>query len=308
MQVLLLGASGQLGGELRTALTPFADVTAPDRSELDCARVGDVEAFVRALAPDCVVNAAAYTNVNDAERDREQAERLNATLPACLASSCDRIGASLVHFSSDYVFSGDSVRPYREDDATGPVNWYGETKLAGERAILAATDRATILRTGWIYGLTGHNFFRTMLRLAQERTEIRVVNDQCGAPTWSRQVALAAASMVVQLGCDVDAWRRVNGICHISAGGETSWHRFASRLLSLDPARAYHVVQRITAIRSVDGPAAARRPAYSVLDCGRLADRFGIRLPSWEHQLELVWESYAGHRDGERSASGLQIE
>ena len=204
---------------------------------------------------------------------------------------CERIGAGLVHYSTDYVFAGDGHRPYREVDATAPINWYGATKRAGEEAVLRATDRAVILRTSWIYGKTGSNFFRTMLRLARERTEVRVVDDQRGAPTWSHAVAEGTASVISQLGKRGDAWRTAHGIYHMTAGGETTWYHFASRLLELDPKRGEHVVERITPISSDLYPTPARRPAYSVIDCTRLAEQLGVRLPSWERQLEQVWAS-----------------
>ncbi|MEP6991222.1 MAG: dTDP-4-dehydrorhamnose reductase [bacterium] len=291
LRILLLGGTGQIGGALKGTLAPVGDVMAPSRAELDCTRIDRVEAFVRASAPHCVVNAAAYTRVDDAETDREGAELLNAALPASLAACCERIGAGLVHYSTDYVFAGDGQRPYREDDPTAPINWYGSTKRAGEEAVLRSTDRALILRTSWIYGTTGNNFFRTMLRLARERTEIRVVDDQRGAPTWAHAVAEGTAAVISQLGQHSDAWRAAHGIYHMTAGGETTWYHFASRLLELDPARAEQVVETITPIPSALYPTPARRPAYSVLDCMRLEERLGVRLASWERQLEQVWAS-----------------
>ena len=291
LRILLLGGTGQIGGALKSTLASVAEVVAPDRAALDCTQIDRVETFVATSAPHCVVNAAAYTRVDDAERERDQAELLNVALPASLAASCERIGAGLVHYSTDYVFAGDGHRPYREDDATAPINWYGATKRAGEEAILRATDRAVILRTSWIYGKTGSNFFRAMLRLARERTEIRVVDDQRGAPTWSHAVAEGTASVVSQLGMRGDAWRGAHGIYHMAAEGETTWYHFASRLLELEPKRGEQVVERITPIASALYPTPARRPAYSVLDCTRLAERFGVQLPSWERQLEQVWAS-----------------
>ncbi|CAN5748512.1 dTDP-4-dehydrorhamnose reductase [soil metagenome] len=291
LRILLLGGTGQIGGALKASLAHFADVIAPTRAELDCARIDRVEAFVRESAPHCVVNAAAYTRVDDAETDRDFAELLNAALPASLAAACERIGAGLVHYSTDYVFAGDGLRPYREDDPTAPINWYGATKRAGEEAVLRFTDRAVILRTSWIYGTTGNNFFRTMLRLARERAEVRVVDDQRGAPTWSHAVADGTAAVVSQLGQHNDAWRAAHGIYHMTAGGETTWYQFASRLLELDPGRAEHVVERITPIPSTLYPTPARRPAYSVLDCTRLEEHLGVRLASWERQVEQVWAS-----------------
>ena len=291
LRILLLGGTGQIGGALKSSLAPFADVIAPPRAELDCARIVQVEAFVKDSAAHCVVNAAGYTRVDDAETDRDRAELLNAALPARLAATCERIGAGLVHYSTDYVFAGDGNRPYREDDPTAPKNWYGSTKRAGEEAVLRSTDRAVIFRTSWIYGTTGSNFFRTMLRLAREQEEVRVVDDQHGAPTWAHAVADGTAAVIAQLGHHSDAWGAAHGIYHMTAAGETTWYQFASRLLELDPGRAEHVVERITPIPSTLYPTPARRPAYSVLDCARLEARFGVRLASWERQLENVWAS-----------------
>ena len=291
VRVLLLGGSGQIGRELRSALAGFADVAAPTHAELDGTRLDEVEAFATALAPAWIVNAAAYTRVDDAERERAAAELLNAALPERLAEVCERTGGRLLHFSTDYVFSGTKTTPYVENDETRPVNWYGATKLAGERRILGITDRALIFRTSWIYARTGQNFFRTMLRLAREREELRVVSDQRGSPTWARAVAEAAAQVVERVERGTLEGAAARGIFHLTASGETSWHEFAIRLLALDPQRAEHRVRRITPIPSTDYVTPAVRPSYSVLDCTLAEERLGIRLPSWERQLEMAWAS-----------------
>lgn len=290
-RVLVLGGSGQVGSELRRELGSSAETFAPTRAQLDCSRLALVEEYVSALAPDVVINAVAYTRVDDAEHEREAAQVLNAELPKRLAACCARVGAGLVHFSTDYVFSGDGSRPYREDDRTGPLNWYGETKLAGEAAVIRETDRAIVIRTSWIYGGAGHNFHRTMLRLARQREEIRVVDDQRGAPTWARDVAQGAVAIIGQLGTDPVVWHSHHGLYHMSAAGETTWFGFASKLLELDPLRVEHVVRRLLPITSEEYPQAASRPRYSVLDSSRAAERFGIRLPSWDRQLEVMSKS-----------------
>lgn len=291
LRILLLGGTGQIGGALKTCLAPLGDVIAPTRSTLDCSRLGDVERFIAHVAPECVVNAAAYTQVDKAENDRVVAQTLNSDLPRTLAVACHRLGVGLVHYSTDYVFGGDGHRPYREDDVTAPANWYGATKLAGEAAILSATDRAVILRTSWIYGRTGSNFFRTMLRLAREREEIRVVDDQVGSPTWSHSVAEGTSAIIGQLGRDTDTWQAAAGVYHMTAGGSTTWHGFATRLLELDPNRNEHAVRRVIGIPTSEYPTPAQRPAYSVLDCSRLAERLGVRLPEWQVQLALAWQA-----------------
>lgn len=290
-KVLLLGGTGQIGSELRTILVTRADLVAPGRTQLDCASTKDVDDAIMSMRPDVVVNTAAYTRVDDAERDRDAALLLNAHLPETLARACERVGARLLHFSTDYVFPGDSLRPYREDDATGPINWYGETKLRGEQAVLAECSRAVILRTSWVYGRTGSNFFRTMLRLARERQQICVVSDQFGSPTWSRAAARAAASVLSRLETDDKAWEELRGVYHAAAGGVASWFEFATRLLSLDPDRGAHLTTELVAIGTADFPTRARRPSYSVLDCSLLAARMGVELPSWSAQLDAVWAS-----------------
>ncbi len=291
LRILLLGGSGQIGGALRTTLGPLGDVSAPTRATLDCARLHDVDAFVMALRPDVVVNAAAYTRVDDAEHERAAAERMNGELPATLAAVCARVGANLLHYSTDYVFSGAQRRPYTETDATGPLSWYGVTKLAGDVGALRETDRALVLRTSWVYGHTGTNFVRTITRLAREREELRVVDDQTGSPTWSHAVARGTAALLAQLSTDAAAWRAGHGVWHMSAAGETTRHGFAVRALALDPDAGEHVVRRVTPVATRDYPVAARRPAYSALDCSAIANGFDVRLPHWEEQLAEMWRT-----------------
>jgi len=291
LRVLLLGGTGQIGTELRSLLASVADVTAPSREQLDCCRTDKVCEYVTALQPDAVLNAAAFTRVDDAETERAEAAQLNAELPGILASACERIGASLVHFSTDYVFGGNASRPYREDDPTGPVNWYGATKLAGELAALSACERIIVLRTSWVYGRTGRNFFRTVLRLAREREEVRIVDDQCGAPTWAHEIASGTVDVLTTLGADAAEWSNYRGVYHLSAGGMTSWFEFAERILSSDPDRPSHTLRRLTPIRSSEYPTLAARPAYSVLDSSLINDRLGIRLLPWDVQLERLWSS-----------------
>ncbi len=292
MKVLLLGGTGQIGGELRSTLAAFAEVVAPTRTELDAGRMEDVASAVARFAPGCVVNAAAYTRVDDAERNREAASVLNTQLPGTLASACERLGVGLIHISTDYVFPGDAHCPYREHDATGPINWYGETKLAGELAALQACSRAVIVRTSWIYGRSGRNFFRTVLRQAREKEELRVVDDQRGSPTWSRSVAVGISRIVHQLRSESPAWEVASGVYHMTAKGDTSWFGFAEHLLRSDPDRSAQKVQRLIPIAASDFPTLAKRPAYSVLSCDHLADRFGIALDHWQVQLEAAWSSH----------------
>jgi len=295
--ILLLGGSGQIGWELWRSLSPLGAVAAPSRAELDLADPDRLGRFVRDLAPRLIVNAAAYTDVDGAEAAPEQAIAINGMAPGVLAAEAMRLGIGLVHYSTDYVFDGSGRAPqakapgYREEDATGPLNAYGRSKLAGEQAIEASGAAHLILRTSWIYAARGRNFLRTIRRLAQERDELRIVDDQTGSPTWARCIAEATVHILGQ--CDIQngiaALRDRGGLYHLSATGRTTWHGFAEAIL--DRLRARHGAtlraQRVVPITSAEYPQAARRPAFSVLDCDAAARAFGIVLPPWGEQLDL---------------------
>lgn len=299
-RLLLLGGTGQVGWELRRTLAPLGRMLAPSRAELDLARAAtDPDALlgaVRAAAPLVVVNAAAYTAVDQAEAEPALAHAVNARAPALLARACAETGALLVHFSTDYVFDGTADRPYRETDPTAPVNVYGASKRAGEEAIVAAGGAHLIFRTSWIYGLRGRNFLRTMRRLAREQAELHVVSDQRGAPTWSRLVAEGTALVLARVlaGRGTSGFSTADvpsGIYHLSAAGEASWHEFAEALLASDPRRAEHLCRRVVPLATADRPTPARRPRYTVLDDTLTATTFGVRLPDWREQLALVDET-----------------
>jgi dTDP-4-dehydrorhamnose reductase len=289
---LVTGARGQLGYELLRELAPLGAVIAPGREELDLARPETARAAVRRHRPQVVVNAAAYTAVDRAESEPELAAVVNAEAPGVLAEAAREIGAALVHYSTDYVFDGAKDGAYVEDDATGPLSTYGRTKLAGERAVAEAGCPYLVLRTSWVFGARGHNFLRTILRLAAERPTLRIVADQYGAPTWSRLLAagtaLALAAARGVRGDLRDGVARASGTYHLTAAGRTSWHGFASRILECAPAGAARVCTAVEPITTAEYPSPARRPANSVLDSGRFAETFGIRLPSWEAQLDLA--------------------
>jgi dTDP-4-dehydrorhamnose reductase len=279
---MLLGARGQVGWELERALAPLAEVVALGRERLDLARPDSIVATVRQHRPTVIVNAAAYTAVDRAEQEPDLAHAVNAVAPGILAEEARRCGALLVHYSTDYVFDGGKGSPYTEEDAPRPLNTYGRTKLEGERAIQAAGPPYLILRTGWVYGLRGKNFLLTIQRLASERKELRVVDDQAGAPTWSRFLAEATAQMLARH----DVSER-SGLYHLSAAGCTSWYGFARAILDRLPADARPA---LIPIASEDYPAAAQRPRYSVLDNTRYQQCFGLRSPGWDEQLRLVLE------------------
>ena len=281
MKLLLLGGNGQVGRELRRSLLPLGELVVATRDGGDADAVADFDApaslavLIERTAPEVVVNAAAYTAVDKAETDAAAAFRINAEAPAAIAQACVDTGALLVHYSTDYVFDGNATRPYREDDATAPLGVYGASKLAGEQAIRASGARHAILRTAWVYAAHGRNFLLTMLRLANERDELRVVADQIGAPTPAAWIADATAEII----------RRgvmASGTWHLVADGETSWHGFAEAIV--DEAHALGLIARkprVVAIPTADYPTPARRPAYSVLDTTRLQRDFGIVPPDW---------------------------
>jgi dTDP-4-dehydrorhamnose reductase len=285
MKLLLLGGNGQVGRELRRSLSPLGDLVVATRDGGEADVVADFDtleslaALIAVVAPDVVVNAAAYTAVDKAETDAGAAFRINADAVAAIARACAACGALLVHYSTDYVFDGSATQPYREDHATAPLGVYGESKLAGEQAIRASGARHAILRTAWVYASHGKNFLLTMLRLAGDREELRVVADQIGAPTPAAWIADATAALIRQGVVTAGTW-------HLTAGGETSWHGFAEAIVHEAHRRGLIARKpRVVAIPTSDYPTPARRPAYSVLDTSRLQRDFGIVPPEWRDGL-----------------------
>ena len=307
MRILLLGAAGQVGFELMRALGPLGEMVLATRAgllpgQVPCrkADLTDTDAalvaLLDALAPALVVNAAAYTAVDRAEDEPALARRINGDAVGTLGRWAAPRGVPVIHYSTDYVFDGAGRRPWREDDATAPLGVYGASKLAGEQALRASGAPHLILRTAWVYAARGHNFLRTMLRLAAERDTLRVVSDQFGAPTPARLIANATAAMVARsaprgtFGSDVP-W----GTYHLTAAGHTSWHGFATALLtSAQRAGLIAKSPRVEAISSADYPTRARRPAWSVLDCARVQQTFALRLPEWDIALNAVIGELAG--------------
>ncbi len=282
--ILITGKNGQLGYELaRTFSSEGAfNVVALDRTQLDLTKLDQVRAKVRELQPALIINAAAYTAVDQAENDAVMAMQVNGIAPAVLAEEANLCGAALIHYSTDYVFAGDGTVPYSESDAVHPQNVYGQTKLAGELAISSIAKRYLILRAAWLYSNRRHNFLLTMLRLARERTELKVVNDQLGSPTWVRDVATATQAMVKPDGAAI-AVTIPNGIYHVTATGVTSWHGFADAIIrgTNDPQRK---IKQVDAITSAQYNAPAKRPAYSVLSHEKL-EAAGIKMRNWRDQL-----------------------
>jgi dTDP-4-dehydrorhamnose reductase len=296
MKFLLLGAAGQVGYELHRALSPLGRVVPACRDGRlpggGAARVADLSdpsalhALLNAEKPDAIVNAAAYTGVDRAESEAELAHAINATAPGVLAEWCHVHGTRLLHYSTDYVFDGQGTRPWREQDGTAPLGVYGHSKRAGEAAVAESGAEYLILRTAWVYAARGQNFLRTMLRLAAERDHLRVVDDQIGAPTPARWIATATAAIFAEVKAG-KPWR--NGIVHVSAAGQTSWHGFAQTIFAT--AQAAGLLERLPtldAIASSDYPTPAQRPAFSCLDNTRLHDWFGLTLPDWREGVAQV--------------------
>lgn len=288
MRILLTGVNGQVGWELQRTLAPLGEVIAADRSVLDLADTAGIRRSVAAIAPDLIVNPAAYTAVDKAESEPELAHAINAAAPGELAQAAAARGIPLVHFSTDYVFDGKKSGAYIEADAPQPLGVYGASKLAGELAVQGAGIPHLILRTSWVYGLRGRNFLLTMLRLARERDSLAVVDDQFGAPTWSRLIA-EATSLVIARWLDRPDQSASSGIYHLSCNGRTSWHGFTAAILA-HLAGTEGNLARLAAIPTSGYPTPAARPANSQLDCGKLADTFGVRLPDWEQALALCLE------------------
>ena len=274
--VLLTGSAGQLGFELARSLAAHGDVVAYDRAALDLADGGALVTTVRSVRPQLIVNAAAYTAVDRAESEPERAHAINAVAPGILAEEARRSRALLVHFSTDYVFDGTADAPYTEDAPTAPLNVYGQSKLAGERAIAATGASSLILRTSWVYGWRGSNFLLTIRRLAAERDELRIVADQVGVPNWTRALAEATAALI---GRGLPALFERVGLYHLSATGSTTWFDFARAIIG-DATRP-----RVVPIATADYPTPARRPAYSVLGTDKLERTFGIKLGHWREML-----------------------
>lgn len=289
-RILLIGAGGQVGFELRRTLSPLGLLTALDRRDVDLANADALRACVRAERYDLIVNAAAFTAVDRAEQEPEVARAINAEAPAILAEAAVRAQAVLVHFSTDYVFDGRARRPYVEEDVPNPLGVYGRTKLEGDRAIEASGADHLIFRTSWVYGNRGRNFLLTILRLARERPELKVVDDQLGAPTWSRMIAEATAAVLAQ--CRFGARRigrdmaEVGGLYNLAAGGQTSWAGFAASIVERAGASPGAPRPRVSPIPTSEYPLPAARPAYSVLSQEKLDRVFGVRLPEWAQSLE----------------------
>jgi dTDP-4-dehydrorhamnose reductase len=294
-RILLVGRTGQVGRELESLLCAWGELVVTQRGpsdqpqvrSLDLSDVDAIRATVRDVKPTLIVNAAAHTAVDKAESERELAVAINTTAPGVLAEEAKRCGASFVHYSTDYVFDGSGTRPWREDDPTGPLSVYGQTKLDGERLIAASGCAHLIARTSWVYATIGHNFVRTMLRLGATRERLTIVADQHGAPTSALVIARTTIDILRQAPGDIAAWlTERGGVVHLACSGETTWHGFATEIFR--QARALGVtlaVNDVAPLNTADYPTPARRPLNSRLDMTRLRERFGIVTPDWSEAL-----------------------
>lgn len=295
MRILVTGAQGQIGRALVRALAADHHLTSVDRSQFDLTQRAQIRDVIHSLRPDCIINAAGYTAVDEAETNPELARAANAVAPGIIAEEALHIGALLIHFSTDYVFDGRKPGPYLETDIPNPINIYGQTKLAGERAIRESGAAALVLRTTWVYAASGNNFFLKILSLLASKQDVRVVADQVGAPTSANAIARAVHQILPRF-----ASERQGGLYHLSAAGRTSWHGFAETICVAAKAAGYSLqTTRITPVSSDEFGAPARRPANSLLSNAKIQRDFGVELPDWR---ELFAEVFTEH-DQLRSAA-----
>jgi dTDP-4-dehydrorhamnose reductase len=290
MKILLTGATGQVGHELLHTLAPVGRLVALDRKAMDLSNPDQIRDVIRAERPDVLVNAAAYTAVDRAEVERAIAFKINAGAPRVMAEALAERGAVLVHFSTDYVFDGAKGGPYFENDRPNPLNAYGRSKLEGEQAIHATGVAHLIFRTSWVYGMRGRNFLVTMLSLFEEKPELRVVDDQIGAPTWSRWIAQATGEVLGRCVSEGAFRTQLSGTYHLTAGGSTSWYGFATAIRALRYGPGSAQGAKLTPIPTSDYPLPARRPLNSVLSTDKVQKTFDIRPPDWQDQLRACFE------------------
>ena len=291
MKILLTGKTGQIGEELNNIVGDLGNLITVDKEQLDLSKPNSIEPVILDIKPDIIINPAAYTAVDKAEEEPDLAMTVNAIAPGLLAKAAKKVGAGLIHYSTDYVFDGCSEIPYKEEDPTNPLNVYGKTKLAGEKAIAEVGVPFLIIRTSWVYSLHGKNFLKTIKKLAEEKDTIQVIDDQIGAPTWARSIALKTHQILKQ--CLNKKWletkdSNLSGIFHMTSQGETSWHGFAREVLNMSNT-SQNI--KLIAIPTSDYPAPAVRPPNSLLNNEKIQKVFGIDMPHWEDALKDCMDS-----------------
>jgi len=289
VKILLFGKIGQVGWELRRTLAPLGQLVCVDFPQVDLTNADSIRGWIRDTAPDLIINAAAYTAVDKAEAETALATKINGAAPGIMAEEAKKRGALLVHYSTDYIFDGSKTTPYTEEDAPHPLGAYGRSKLAGDTAIQQVGGRHLIFRLCWVYGARGNNFMLTMMRLAREREQLKVVHDQIGCPTSSRLIAETTALALQQVRA-TGGGDRFTGTYHLCCAGQTSWHGFASAIIGHLPATE-RKCREILAVPSTEYPTPTQRPAYSVMSCDKLHRMFGLALPDWQDSLRLVLDA-----------------
>jgi dTDP-4-dehydrorhamnose reductase len=300
LKIVVVGRKGQVASDLQSVLPSIGSVVSVGRPEFDLTDPVCIRRTVRELQPDVLINAAAYTAVDQAESEPDLAMRVNAEAPGIMAEEAKRLGALFIHYSSDYVFDGVKDGPYSETDKPNPRNAYGVSKLAGDRAVAAADGAFMIFRTSWVYSTTGKNFLATITKLAGERDELRIVNDQIGSPTWSRDIANATMSALVRINRGVHG-AELSGIYNLTSGGQVSWYGFAEAIIA-ELTRVNMLSEKVTAalvpIPTASYPTPARRPSNSCLSNKKIGDVLGIHLPEWRDSLVRVVGEMARARVG----------
>jgi len=294
-KILLIGKSGQVGGELSTLLKPIGELVTLGQEDLDFTQGDRIREKLRDIQPHVIVNAAAYTAVDKSEEEPDLALAVNGTAPAILAEEAKKLGAALVHYSTDYVFNGEKQEPYSEEDLPDPQSVYGRTKLAGDEAIQSTGLPHLIFRTSWVYGLKGKNFLLTIQRLAKERDELKIIDDQIGSPTWSRTIAQTTANVLTQILLqsspgDLSPFEQVSGLYNLVCGGQTSWFGFAQAILKESSSSK---ITKLIPIPTSEYPTPAKRPSYSVLSTEKLKTSFGITPPTWDATLKYCLSDHS---------------
>ena len=289
MNIVLFGKNGQLGWEFQRSLPLLGNVIALDRENLDLCDLDAIQTTLHKVEPSLIINASAYTDVDGAETNPELARTVNALAPGVMAEAARKLGAVLIHYSTDYVFDGKANTPHTEMAPTHPLNVYGKSKLEGEERIKQAADAYLILRTSWVYSLRGNSFVNKVLGWSRKNSTLRIVDDQVSGPTWGRMLAEITVLLLAQN--QANRYKRIrerSGIYHLAGSGYTSRYEWTKQILAQDPRREEQTVQTVEPVRSVEFPTPATRPLFSALDCSRFEETFGLRLPAWKSTLELA--------------------